>query len=86
MCSLAGDLRVPQIVDGNKGCHMMLAKTHIRSPVAGASGYLTKMRAPATRPQLNLQARRRQVFVRRRTSRVWRSCSIVPPVSRAERA
>jgi len=21
MCSLAGDLRVPQIVDGNKDCH-----------------------------------------------------------------
>ena len=29
MCSLAGDLRVPQIIDANKGCHMMRAKTHI---------------------------------------------------------
>ena len=29
LCSLAGDLRVTQIVDGNKGCHMMLAKAHI---------------------------------------------------------
>ena len=26
LCSLAGDLRVTQTVDGNKGCHMMLAK------------------------------------------------------------
>jgi acetamidase/formamidase len=25
-CSLAGDLRVTQTVDGVKGCHMMLAK------------------------------------------------------------
>jgi acetamidase/formamidase len=29
LCSLAGDLRVTQTVDGNKGCHMMLAKAHI---------------------------------------------------------
>ncbi len=27
LCSLAGDLRVTQLVDGNKGVHMMLAKT-----------------------------------------------------------
>jgi acetamidase/formamidase len=27
LCSLAGDLRVTQTVDGNKGCHMMLPKT-----------------------------------------------------------
>lgn len=27
LCSLAGDLRVTQTVDGNKGCHMMLAKS-----------------------------------------------------------
>jgi acetamidase/formamidase len=27
LCSLAGDLRVTQTVDGEKGCHMMLAKT-----------------------------------------------------------
>ncbi len=27
LCSLAGDLRVTQTVDGVKGCHMMLAKT-----------------------------------------------------------
>ena len=26
LCSLAGDLRVTQTVDGEKGCHMMLAK------------------------------------------------------------
>jgi len=26
LCSLAGDLRVTQLVDGEKGCHMMLAK------------------------------------------------------------
>ena len=26
LCSLAGELRVTQTVDGNKGCHMMLAK------------------------------------------------------------
>jgi acetamidase/formamidase len=29
LCSLAGDLRVTQTVDGNKGCHMMLAKAHL---------------------------------------------------------
>ncbi len=29
LCSLAGNLRVTQTVDGNKGCHMMLAKAHI---------------------------------------------------------
>jgi acetamidase/formamidase len=27
LCSLAGDLRVSQTVDGVKGCHMMLAKS-----------------------------------------------------------
>ena len=27
LCSLIGDLRVTQTVDGNKGCHMMLAKS-----------------------------------------------------------
>jgi len=27
LCSLAGDLRVTQTVDGTKGCHMMLAKS-----------------------------------------------------------
>jgi acetamidase/formamidase len=27
LCSLAGDLRVTQTVDGVKGCHMMLAKS-----------------------------------------------------------
>ena len=26
LCSLAGDLRVTQTVDGVKGCHMMLAQ------------------------------------------------------------
>ncbi len=26
LCSLQGDLRVTQTVDGEKGCHMMLAK------------------------------------------------------------
>jgi acetamidase/formamidase len=26
LCSLIGDLRVTQTVDGNKGVHMMLAK------------------------------------------------------------
>jgi acetamidase/formamidase len=29
LCSLAGDLRVTQVVDGNKGVHMMLAKDKI---------------------------------------------------------
>lgn len=29
LCSLAGDLRVTQTVDGNKGCHMMLAKARL---------------------------------------------------------
>jgi acetamidase/formamidase len=29
LCSLAGDLRVTQTVDGNKGVHMMLAKTRL---------------------------------------------------------
>jgi acetamidase/formamidase len=29
LCSLAGDLRVTQMVDGNKGVHMMLAKKHL---------------------------------------------------------
>jgi acetamidase/formamidase len=29
LCSLAGDLRVTQTVDGNKGVHMMLAKSKL---------------------------------------------------------
>lgn len=29
LCSLAGDLRVTQVVDGNKGVHMVLAKAHL---------------------------------------------------------
>ena len=29
LCSLAGDLRVTQTVDGNKGVHMLLAKSHL---------------------------------------------------------
>lgn len=29
LCSLVGDLRVTQTVDGEKGCHMMLAKAHL---------------------------------------------------------
>ena len=29
LCSLIGDLRVTQTVDGNKGCHMLLAKRHL---------------------------------------------------------
>ncbi|WP_428532232.1 acetamidase/formamidase family protein [Rhodopila sp.] len=29
LCSLVGDLRVTQTVDGNKGVHMMLAKHHL---------------------------------------------------------
>jgi acetamidase/formamidase len=29
LCSLIGDLRVTQTVDGNKGVHMMLAKTYL---------------------------------------------------------
>lgn len=29
LCSLAGDLRVTQVVDQVKGCHMMLAKSHL---------------------------------------------------------
>ncbi len=30
LCSLVGDLRVTQTVDGVKGCHMMLAKAHLQ--------------------------------------------------------
>ncbi|WP_227323596.1 acetamidase/formamidase family protein [Acidisoma silvae] len=33
LCSLAGDLRVTQLVDGNKGVHMMLAKAHLPNAV-----------------------------------------------------
>jgi len=29
LCSLAGNLRVTQLVDGNKGIHMLLAKSHL---------------------------------------------------------
>lgn len=29
LCSLIGDLRVTQTVDGNKGVHMMMAKSHL---------------------------------------------------------
>ncbi len=29
LCSLAGNLRVTQLVDGNKGVHMMMAKAHL---------------------------------------------------------
>ena len=29
LCSLAGDLRVTQLVDGNKGVHMLLAKSRL---------------------------------------------------------
>jgi len=29
LCSLIGDLRVTQTVDGNKGVHMMLAKSYL---------------------------------------------------------
>lgn len=29
LCSLAADLRITQSVDGEKGCHMMLAKAHL---------------------------------------------------------
>jgi acetamidase/formamidase len=29
LCSLIGDLRVTQTVDGNKGCHMMLSKRYL---------------------------------------------------------
>lgn len=29
LCSLAGDLRVTQTVDGEKGCHMLLDKRHL---------------------------------------------------------
>ena len=34
LCSLAGDLRVTQTVDGNKGVHMMLAKSRLPAPAA----------------------------------------------------
>ena len=34
LCSLAGDLRVTQTVDGDKGCHMMLAKAALWAPLA----------------------------------------------------
>jgi acetamidase/formamidase len=29
LCSLIGDLRVTQTVDGNKGVHMLLAKRYL---------------------------------------------------------
>ncbi|HTI03325.1 MAG TPA: amidase, partial [Acidisoma sp.] len=29
LCSLIGDLRVTQTVDGNKGIHMMMSKTNL---------------------------------------------------------
>jgi acetamidase/formamidase len=29
LCSLAADLRVTRLVDGNKGIHMLLAKSHL---------------------------------------------------------
>jgi acetamidase/formamidase len=29
LCSLAGNLRVTQLVDGNKGIHMLLPKSHL---------------------------------------------------------
>lgn len=29
LCSLIGDLRVTQAVDGNKGVHMLLGKQHV---------------------------------------------------------
>jgi acetamidase/formamidase len=29
MCSLAADLRVTQVVNGNKGIHVMLAKKYL---------------------------------------------------------
>lgn len=34
LCSLAGDLRVTQIVNGNKGVHMMMAKDLVNPPQA----------------------------------------------------
>jgi acetamidase/formamidase len=37
LCSLAADLRVTQVVNGAKGIHVMLEKTHLR-PAAGAAG------------------------------------------------
>ena len=30
LCSLAGDLRITQVVDGNKGVHMMLSRSLLR--------------------------------------------------------
>lgn len=33
LCSLAADLRVTQVVNGNKGIHVMFAKEHIAKPV-----------------------------------------------------
>jgi acetamidase/formamidase len=30
LCSLAGNLRATQLVDGNKGIHMLLPKSHLR--------------------------------------------------------
>jgi acetamidase/formamidase len=29
LCSLAGNLRVTQLVDGNKGIHMLLPKSYL---------------------------------------------------------
>jgi acetamidase/formamidase len=35
-CSLAVDLRVTQLVDGNKGIHAMLPKRYVNSAADGA--------------------------------------------------
>ena len=35
LCSIAADLRVTQLVDGNKGIHCVLAKS--RMPLSGGS-------------------------------------------------
>jgi acetamidase/formamidase len=36
LCSLAADLRVTQLVDGNKGVHAMLVKTVLAGAAAAA--------------------------------------------------
>ena len=38
LCSLAGDLRITQAVNGNKGVHMMMEKALLDRPAAGAGG------------------------------------------------
>ena len=41
LCSIAADLRVTQMVDGNKGVHCVLAKSRMPRPTAIGRGHTT---------------------------------------------